>query len=172
MGNIGREFTSRAKALGMTVLAVREDPVKGTDGADAVFGANQLEEVLPQADYILLCPPVTPATERMIDQTRLEKMKPEAYVINVSRGDLIDEPALLRALQERRIAGAALDVFEKEPLPSNSPFWELDNVLITPHTAAVTEKLWERHYLLIAENLKRFLSGQPLLNLVDKKRGY
>ena len=172
MGNIGREFTSRAKALGMTVLAVREDPVKGSDGADAVFGANQLEEVLPQADYILLCPPVTPATERMIDQTRLEKMKPEAYVINVSRGDLIDEPALLRALQERRIAGAALDVFEKEPLPSNSPFWELDNVLITPHTAAVTEKLWERHYLLIAENLKRFLSGQPLLNLVDKKRGY
>jgi phosphoglycerate dehydrogenase-like enzyme len=108
----------------------------------------------------------------MIDRTRLEKMKPEAYLINVARGDLIDEPALLRALQERRIAGAALDVFEQEPLPSNSPFWELDNVLITPHTAAVTEKLWERHYLLIAENLKRFLSGQPLLNLVDKKRGY
>lgn len=172
MGQIGREFTRRAKALGMKVLAVREDPSKGTDGADAVFGANQIEEVLPQADYVLLCPPVTSATERMIGQTRLEKMKPDAYLINVARGDLVDEPALLRALQERRIAGAALDVFEKEPLASSSPFWELDNVLITPHTAAVTEKLWERHYQLIVENLKRFLSGQPLLNLVDKKRGY
>jgi phosphoglycerate dehydrogenase-like enzyme len=172
MGNIGREFTSRAKALGMKVLAVRENPGKGTDGADVVFGAHQLEEVLPQADYVLLCPPVTSATERIINRARLEKMKPEAYLINVSRGNLIDEPALLRALQERRIAGAALDVFEEEPLAESSPFWSLDNVLITPHTAAVTEKLWERHYDLIAENLKRFLSGQPLLNLVDKKRGY
>jgi phosphoglycerate dehydrogenase-like enzyme len=172
MGNIGREFTSRAKALGMKVIAVRENPGKGTEGADAVFAAEQIEEVLPLADYVLLCPPVTSATERMIDRTRLEKMKAEAYLINVARGNLVDEPALLRALQERRIGGAALDVFEEEPLAESSPFWSLDNVLITPHTAAVTEKLWERHYQLIADNLKRFLAGQPLLNLVDKERGY
>jgi len=172
MGHIGREFAPRAKALGMKVLAVRENPAKGTEGADAVFAAGQIDEVLTQADYVLLCPPVTPATERMINQARLEKMKPDAYLINVSRGDLIDEPALLRALEERRIAGAALDVFDHEPLPENSPFWSLDNLLITPHTAAVTEKLWERHFQLIAENLRRYLSGRPLLNLVDKKRGY
>jgi phosphoglycerate dehydrogenase-like enzyme len=172
MGHIGREFTIRAKALGMKVLAVRENPSKGADGADAVFGSTQMEEVLPQADYVLLCPPVTLATERMMNRALLAKMKPDAYLINVARGDLVDEPALLRALQERRIAGAALDVFEEEPLAEGSPFWSLDNVLITPHTAAVTEKLWERHYQLIAENLKRFLAGQPLLNLVDKKRGY
>ena len=172
MGHIGREFTSRAKALGMRVLAVREDPAKGKEGADAVFGSTQIEEVLPQADYVLLCPPVTTATERLINRDRLEKMKPDAYLINVARGNLVDEPALLEALRERRIGGAALDVFDAEPLPESSPFWSLDNLLITPHTAAVTEKLWERHFQLIAENLKRYLSGRPLLNQVDKKRGY
>jgi phosphoglycerate dehydrogenase-like enzyme len=153
-------------------LAVRESPAKGAAGADAVFSSTQLDEVLPQADYVLLCAPVTPATERLINQATLEKMKPDAYLINVSRGDLVDEAALLRALQHRRIAGAALDVFDQEPLPVDSPFWSLDNLLITPHTAAVTEKLWERHYHLIAENLKRFVAGQPLLNEVDKQRGY
>jgi len=172
MGAIGREFTSRARALGMRVLAVRESPAKGAAGADAVFSSTQLDEVLPQADYVLLCAPVTPATERLMNQASLEKMKPDAYLINVARGDLVDEPALLSALQHRRIAGAALDVFDHEPLSEDSPFWSLDNLLITPHTAAVTEKLWERHYHLIVENLKRFVAGQPLLNEVDKKRGY
>lgn len=172
MGAIGREFTSRARALGMRVLAVRENPDKGAGGADAVFSATQLDDVLPQADYVLLCAPVTPATEHIMNQASIEKMKPDAYLINVARGDLVDEPDLLRALQDRRIAGAALDVFDHEPLPEDSPFWSLDNLLITPHTAAVTDKLWERHYNLIAENLKRFMAGRPLLNEVDKKRGY
>jgi phosphoglycerate dehydrogenase-like enzyme len=84
----------------------------------------------------------------------------------------VDEAALLEALQQRRIAGAALDVFNEEPLPADSPFWALDNLLITPHTAAVTERLWERHYKLIVENLRRFIAGRPLLNEVDKGRGY
>jgi phosphoglycerate dehydrogenase-like enzyme len=172
MGAIGQEFASRAKALGMKVLAVRESPAKGTGGADAVFSPTQLDEVLPQADYVLLCTPVTPSSERLMNQARLEKMKPDAYLINVARGNLVDEPALLRALKDRRIAGAALDVFNQEPLPQDSPFWSLDNLLITPHTAAVTEKLWERHYHLISDNLKRFVAGQPLLNEVDKQKGY
>ena len=172
MGGIGREFTARAKALGMKVLAVRESPAKGTDGADAVYGPAQLDQVLPLADYVLLCTPVTPATTGIMNAERLRKMKPDAYLINVARGPLVDEPALLQALQERRIAGAALDVFNEEPLPADSPFWSLDNLLITPHTAAVTERLWERHFKLIVENLNRFLSGQPLLNQVDKRRGY
>jgi phosphoglycerate dehydrogenase-like enzyme len=172
MGGIGREFTTRAKSLGMKILAVRENPGKGLDGADAVYGSSQINEVLPVADYVLLCTPVTPATTGIINASRLNKMKSDAYLINVARGPLIDEAALLEALKHRRIAGAALDVFNEEPLPADSPFWSLDNVLITPHTAAVTDRLWERHYRLIVENLKRFMAGQPLLNQVDKKRGY
>src|SRR5262249_36048687 len=120
----------------------------------------------------LLCTPVTPATTGLINTARLGKMKPDAYLINVGRGPLIDEAAVLHALQTKRIAGAALDVFDEEPLPADSPFWSLDNLLITPHTAAVTERLWERHYRLIVENMNRFLAGQPLLNQVDKKLGY
>ncbi|HEX7289397.1 MAG TPA: NAD(P)-dependent oxidoreductase, partial [Candidatus Angelobacter sp.] len=127
---------------------------------------------LSQADYVLLCTPVTPATTHIINAARLQKMKPDAYLINVARGTLVDERALIAALKARRIAGAALDVFEQEPLPADSEFWSLDNVLITPHTAAVTEKLWDRHCDLIVENLRRFLDGRPLLNQVDKKRGY
>jgi phosphoglycerate dehydrogenase-like enzyme len=172
MGGIGREFTARAKALGMKVLAVRENPAKGSGGVDALYGPDEIDQVLPQADYVLLCTPVTPATMGIMNAARLNKMKPDAYLINVARGPLIEEPALIDALKARRIAGAALDVFEQEPLPPDSPFWPLDNVLITPHTAAVTDRLWERHYRLIVENLKRFLAGQPLLNQVDKGRGY
>ena len=172
MGGIGREFTARAKALGMKVLAVRENPGKGADGADAVFSSTQIDEVLPQADYVLLCTPVTPATTGIINAARLGKMKPDAYLINVGRGPLIDDAALLQALKDRRIGGAALDVFVEEPLPSDSPFWSLDNLLITPHTAAVTDRLWDRHYRLIVDNMKLFLAGERLLNEVDKRRGY
>lgn len=172
MGGIGREFTARAKALGMRVLAVRENPTKGAEGADGVYGPGQLDEVLPQADYVLLCTPVTPATTEIMNRERLAKMKPDAYLLNVGRGPLVDEAALLEALQNRRIGGAALDVFEEEPLPPESPFWSLDNLLITPHTAAVTDKLWDRHYHLIVENLTRFLEARPMLHEVDKQRGY
>ncbi len=172
MGGIGREFTTRAKALGMRVVAVRENPAHGTSGADAVVGAGQLDEVLPQADYVLLCTPVTPATMGMMNQSRLSKMKSDAYLLNVGRGPLIDDAALVEALQARRIGGAALDVFVEEPLPVESPYWSLDNVLITPHTAAVTDKLWDRHYDLIVENMRRFLEGRPLLYEVDKTKGY
>jgi len=172
MGSIGREFAARAKALGMKILAIRENPAKGLEGADAVYSSSQIDEILPQTDYVLLCTPVTPATTGIMNAARLSKMKPDAYLINVARGPLIDEAALFDALQHRRIAGAALDVFNEEPLPANSPFWSLDNILITPHTAAVTDRLWERHYRLIVDNMKRFLAGQPLLNQVDKHRGY
>jgi phosphoglycerate dehydrogenase-like enzyme len=167
-----KHFTARAKVLGMKVLAVRESPAKGTYGADAVYSSSQIDEVLPQADYVLLCTPVKPATIGIINQARLSKMKPDAYLMNVGRGPLVDEAALLDALKNHRIAGAALDVFEEEPLPQDSPLWLLDNLLITPHTAALTEQLWDRHYQLIVENLKHFLGGLRLLGEVDKKRGY
>ena len=106
MGSIGREFAARAKAMGMRILAIRENPSKGLDGADAVYGSSQIDEVLPQADYVLLCTPVTPATTGLMNAARLGKMKPDAYLINVARGPLIDEPALLDALQKHRIGGA------------------------------------------------------------------
>lgn len=172
MGGIGNEFARRAKALGMKVLGVRENPSKGAGEADQIFSPAEIDEVLPKADYVLLCTPVTSATTGVINKARINKMKPEAYIINVGRGPLIIESDLIEALRKNRIAGAALDVFDEEPLPEDSPFWSLENVLVTPHTAAVTERLWERHYQLIVENLNRFVLGRPLLNEVDKKRGY
>lgn len=99
-------------------------------------------------------------------------MKVDACLINVGRGPLVDEDALTEALRKHKIGGAALDVFEKEPLPADSPLWDLESLLITPHSAGLTEKLWERHYQLISENLRRYLAHQPLLAVVDKKRGY
>jgi phosphoglycerate dehydrogenase-like enzyme len=172
VGGIGGEFIRRAKALGMKVLAVRQNPDKGNAGADEVYAPSRLYGLLPRAGYIVLCTPVTPATSPLINTGLLAMMQPDAYLINVGRGTLVDEAALIQALQTRRIAGAALDVFAEEPLPEDSPLWSLDNVLITPHTAGVTESLWERHYELIAENLRRLRDGRPMLCEVDKKEGY
>jgi phosphoglycerate dehydrogenase-like enzyme len=172
LGGIGGELAKHAAAVGMHVIAVREHPEKGSGPAHEVFGLDELNTVLPRADFVVVAAPLTPRTERLINAERLSLMRPDAYLVNVSRGQLVDETALAAALRERRIAGAALDVFNQEPLPPDSPFWELENVLITPHTAAVTEKQWERHYALLAENLRRFLSGRTLLNIVDKLEGY
>jgi len=174
LGSIGRPVVKSAKALGMQVIAVREHPEKGSDGADAVFGFGpaQIDQVFRQADYIVLAAPVTASTRALANAERLALMKPDACLINVGRGQLVDEPALAAALRRRKIGGAALDVFPKEPLASDSPLWDVPNLLITPHTAALTDKLWERHYSLFSENLRRYLSGAELLALVDKRKGY
>jgi len=128
--------------------------------------------MLARSNYVVLSPPVIPSTRGMIGRDQLSAMKKDGYLINVGRGPLIDEAALIEALREHRIAGAALDVFDQEPLPPESPLWDLENVLITPHTGGMTEKMWERHYALFADNLRRFLAGQPLLWVVDKLAGY
>jgi phosphoglycerate dehydrogenase-like enzyme len=172
LGSIGRAVGKRAKALGMRVVAVREHPKKGSEGADTVFGPGQMNAVFRQADYIVLAVPVTDSTKGIANAERLALMKPDACLINVGRGPLVDEPALAAALREKKIGGAALDVFPKEPLAADSPLWDLPNLLITPHTAALTDKLWERHYALFSENLRRYLNGQPLLAAVDKRKGY
>jgi phosphoglycerate dehydrogenase-like enzyme len=173
VGSIGREVAKRAAALGMHVIAVREHPEKGTpEGLEAVFGPDQLDRLLAQADYVVLATPVTPNTTSLMNAERLRQMKPDACLINVGRGSLVDDAALADALREHRIGGAALDVFPKEPLVADSPLWDLDNLLITPHTAALTEKLWSRHYDLIRENLRRYLAGEALLAVVDKRKGY
>jgi phosphoglycerate dehydrogenase-like enzyme len=172
LGSIGGELVRLARAIGMKVLAVREHPEKGTGGADAVYGPDQLQQALAQADYVVLAAPLTEKSRGLMNAERLAQMKPEAFLINVSRGALVEEAALAAALQKHTIAGAALDVFATEPLPADSPLWKLENLLITPHTAAVTERLWERHYELFADNLRRYLAGQPLRGVVDKTRGY
>lgn len=172
MGSIGREIVPRARALGMRVLAVREHPQRGADGAEAAVGPEGLNAVLAQADFVVIATPLTPSTRGLFNAERLRRMKSDAYLINVSRGPVVDEGALADALRNRTIAGAALDVFVQEPLPQDSPLWDLRNLLITPHTAAVTEKLWERHYDLIRDNLRRYLAGQPLRGVVDKSKGY
>jgi phosphoglycerate dehydrogenase-like enzyme len=172
LGSIGRAVVRSAKALGMKVVAVREHPEKGSDGADAVFGSSQIDEVFRQADYVVLAAPVTAGTKAIVNAERLALMKPDACLINVGRGLLVDELALAAALREKKIGGAALDVFPKEPLVVDSPLWDVPNLLITPHTAALTDKLWERHYALFSENLWRYLHGETLLAVVDKRKGY
>jgi phosphoglycerate dehydrogenase-like enzyme len=172
LGSIGRPVVKSAKALGMRVIGVREHPEKGSEGADAVFGPAQIDELFRQADYIVLAAPVTNSTKAIVNAERLALMKPDACLINVGRGPLLDEPALATALREKKIGGAALDVFPKEPLAADSPLWDVPNLLITPHTAALTDKLWERQYALFSENLRRYLKGEALLAVVDKRKGY
>ena len=173
VGSIGRRVAKMASTLGMRVIAVREHVEKGTPpGVDAVFPPAELHKVLGQADFVVLAAPLLSATEGLMNVERFAAMKPEAFLINVGRGPQIDELALADALRSRRIAGAALDVFDHEPLPSDSPLWNLENLLITPHTAGLTEKLWDRHYALFSENLGRYISQQSLLHVVDKRKGY
>jgi phosphoglycerate dehydrogenase-like enzyme len=173
VGSIGRRVAQMASALGMRVIAVREHVEKGMpEGVEAVFSPAQLGELLGQSDYVVVAAPLLPSTTRLMDAPRLTMMKPGAFLINVGRGPQVDESALVDALRSHRIAGAALDVFEHEPLPPDSPLWNLENLLITPHTAGLTEKLWDRHYALFSDNLRRYLSRQPLHYVVDKHKGY
>ena len=173
LGSIGRAVAKHAAALGMEVIAARQHPEHAKpESVHEVLPSSRLDELFSRSDYVVLAAPVTQSTQKMIGRPQLAKMKPDACLINVSRGALIDEPALIETLRERKIRGAALDVFEKEPLPPDSPLWDLENLLITPHTAGMTEKLWERQYALFSENLRRYLDRKPLLALVDKQSGY
>jgi phosphoglycerate dehydrogenase-like enzyme len=172
LGSIGAEVASMAAALKMHVIGVREHPERGAAGAHEVVGYNALDSAIARADFVVLAAPLTPRTRHLIDARRLQLFNPTAFLINVSRGSLVDEAALVKALRERRLAGAALDVFEQEPLSRWSPLWKMPQVLITPHTAFLTENVWQRHYEVFAANLKRFLAGQPLEGVIDLKRGY
>lgn len=174
LGSIGTEVARLAGALGMKVIAVRQSPTTNdaSPSVSRTYSPDEIDTMLAQADYVVLAAPVTAETRGMINAQRLAAMKCNAYLINVARGALVDEPALASALREHRIAGAALDVFEQEPLAQDSPFWEMENVLITPHSAALTERLWERHFDLLSSNLRRFMAEAPLLGMVDKTRGY
>jgi phosphoglycerate dehydrogenase-like enzyme len=172
LGGIGRELARRAKTSGMTVLAVDARPEGQPPEVDAVWPAGRLRELLEQSDFVAVCAPHTPETERLLDREKLAWMKPTAFLINVSRGVIVDLAALTAALLGGRLAGAALDVFETEPLPADHPLWAMENVLLTPHVAWMGPDSEARRLDVLRENLRRFAAGEPLANVVDKARWF
>ena len=163
MGRIGSRLATLAKAFDMRVIAIRRDPAKGAGAADKVLGQDSLLEVLRDADFVALTCPLTPQTENLIDAKALAVMKPSAYVVNVARGRVVNEPALLEALRAERIAGAALDCVWEEPLPVTSELWSAPNLLITPHTAGETRRYEDNVIDLLLENLGRMWRGETAL---------
>ena len=176
IGNIGREVATRARPFGMRVIGVkrtvREDDA-ARDYADELYANEDLREALGEVDYVVATLPGTPETHHLIDDEALRSMKSGAYFVNIGRGSVVDEAALVEALKEERLSGAALDVFETEPLPEESPLWELENVIISPHsTDMVPELINARQTELFCENLRRYLAGEELVNVLDKKLLY
>jgi phosphoglycerate dehydrogenase-like enzyme len=173
LGRIGSEIAKKAKCLGMRVIATRRNPsALKPDYVDELIPVENLEELLAQSDFVIIQIPLTRDTEGMFGEKEFHHMKRTAYLINASRGNIVKEDELIKALKEERIAGAALDTFAVEPLPQDSPLWNMENVIITPHVAGLTPFYPERLTDLFCENLKRFMGNQPLVNVVDKTRGY
>lgn len=173
-GDIGRAVARRAHAFGMKVLAMRRRPELTGDDPHVlrVFPPERKHEMLAQSDYVVIVTPLTPESRGMIAAPEFNVMKPSAVLINIARGSVVDETALVHVLRTRRIRGAALDVFDTEPLPAGHPFYVLDNVLLSPHSADQTSDWKERTMRLFLENFRRYRSGEPLLNVVNKKLGY
>jgi phosphoglycerate dehydrogenase-like enzyme len=174
-GDIGRAVATRVKAMGMRVLAVKRsgpllynvDPL-----VSRIYKPDALKEMLALCDYVVVAAPLTPETRGMIGDAAFNAMKPEAVVINIGRGPVIDEAAMVRALANGRIKGAALDVFDNEPLPEGHPFYSLPNVLLSPHCADHTPDWMDRAMQFFIDQFERFRKGEPLMNVVDKARGY
>jgi phosphoglycerate dehydrogenase-like enzyme len=174
LGHIGGEVARLAKAFGCRVIANRrsaEASVYATH-IDELLPAADLHSLLAQSDYVAVCVPLTPETRGLIGERELRAMKPSACIVNIARGPVIDEQALIAALRDGTIAGAALDVFEQEPLPEDSPLWDMENVLITPHISGGTEIYSKRATEIFVRNLRHYLAGEPLENVVDPARGY
>ena len=184
-GSIGRQVARLAKAFGMRVLAMQRGEDHRDHGfvfpgtgdpegtlPDRFYTPAQLHEMLAESDIVVIAVPLTPETRGMFNEAAFRAMKRDAFLINIARGSVCEEPALIRALQEGWIGGAALDVFEQEPLPPEHPLWRLPNVLISPHVAGFTPRYDARAAQIFEENLARYMRGEPLLNRVDKARGY
>jgi phosphoglycerate dehydrogenase-like enzyme len=173
-GDIGRACGSRAKAMGMRVLALRRHPERsnGDANVDRTYGWDGLKEMLAESDYVVVAAPLTPETKSMIGDAAFAAMKKTAVIINVGRGPVIDEPALIRALESGRIRGAGLDVVAVEPLPAGSPLYGMENVLLSPHCADHTADWFQNAMAFFLQQLARFQNGRKLENLVDKTRGY
>jgi phosphoglycerate dehydrogenase-like enzyme len=172
MGSIGGEIARLASAVGMRVIGVRRRAGPSEAGVDRVVAADRLAAVVGEADYLAVAAPLTSATRGAISREVISRMKPTAWIMNIGRGAIIDEPAMVEALQAKTIAGAALDVFTTEPLPKESPLWAFENVIITPHHSGSSPRASERTLKLFAENLRRYKAGEPLINRVDFEAGY
>ena len=170
LGKIGTLVARIACDLGMIVVGTNAEPPSPC--VDRFFPPEQLHEMLPLADVLVLSVPHTPKTEKLIGKAELDLLKPGAYLINIARGAVLDEPALIEALRSGHLSGAALDVFEEEPLPESSPFWEMENVLVSPHSASTSDRENERLTDLFCDNLRRFLNGQPLRNVLNPELYY
>ncbi len=172
MGAIGSAIAQRARAFGMKVLAVRRRPSRDPGPADTQWGPERIGDLCGQSDFVVLCAPLTPETRGMLDADAIARMRPDTFVISLGRGAVIDETALIDALRQGRIAGAGLDVFVEEPLPATSPLWTMPQVIVTPHVSGFGPRLWERAMEMFARNLRAFLDGRPMENVVDKVAGY
>ena len=172
MGSIGGEIGRLASAVGMRVIGVRRTAGRPEPGVERVVAADRLADVVGEADYLAIAAPLTPATRGAISREVISRMKPTAWILNIARGAIVDEPAMVEALQAKRIGGAALDVFTTEPLPKESPLWTLENVIVTPHNSGSSPRAGERTLALFAENLRRYKSGETLINRVDYEAGY
>jgi len=174
LGHIGREVARLAKAFGMEVMATRRSAKPGARAryVDKLLTPEQLPQLLSNSDFLVLSLPATPGTRKLIGEKELRTMKPTAYLINVARGAVIDEEALIRALKGNWIAGAGLDVFSAEPLPSDSKLWELPNLIFSPHISGNLDNYYKLSTELFCENLRRYVNGKRLFNVVDRKKGY
>lgn len=172
VGNIGAEICRRASAFGITLLGV--DPVRREvpGVVSEVWPTDRLPELLQESDFVVIAAPHTPETYKLFRPQQFRQMKRSAYLINIGRGVIVDLAELTEALQNGEIAGAGLDVFETEPLPGDHPLWRLENVILTPHIAAASPRIAERHLATLLENVRRFAAGQEPLNLVDKRRWF
>ncbi len=172
-GDIGQALATKASALGMRVIAVkRRSGVEPPANVDMLGGYEHLPAFVAQADHVAICLPQTPETIGLFDADLIARMKPGSYLYNIGRGPIIDTDALVEAIESGHLGGAGLDVTEPEPLPGDSPLWDRENVLITMHTAGATPQFWPRIVGIIIENVKRFRSGEPLINVVDYDTGY
>jgi D-2-hydroxyacid dehydrogenase (NADP+) len=171
-GSIGRELAKRASAFDMRVWGVTRSGKGDTAHAEKILPSIQLEEALPHADYVVIAAPETVETRHLIGAAQIARMKPGARLINVGRGSLLDESALISALEKGALGGAALDVTGVEPLPPESPLWKTPNLFITPHTSAVSDRLWHRETTLLMDLLERWFDGREMFNQVDFARGY
>jgi len=171
-GAIGRNLAQRAAALGLRVRVMRRDAIRPVAGAEAVVPPAALHDLLAWADWVVCALPLTAETRGIIDAAALRTMRSSAFLINIGRGEHIDDDALVRALRTGAIAGAALDAFRQEPLPADHPFWSLPNLVLTPHISGYTPNYFQKMLAIFEDNLDRFLHGRPLRNLVDKQLGY
>jgi phosphoglycerate dehydrogenase-like enzyme len=169
LGSIGSEIARRGLAFSMRVLAVDPVQTEAPSGVAALWPVERLPELLAQSDFVVIAAPHTPATERLFRRPQLQQMKRSAYLINIGRGAIVDLTDLTAALQAGELAGAALDVFETEPLPADHPLWRMsEKVLLTPHVAGYSPRIAERHLGVLLDNLRRFVRGEPLRNVVNK----